>query len=487
MSRSFLLPRRIIVDDKASLRVFLYIRVSTIEQAKEGYSVGAQEERLHAYAKAKNYTVVKTYIDPGYSGSNMNRPALQEMIKQVELGAADLVLVYKLDRLSRSQKDTLFLIEDVFLKNAVDFVSMNESFDTSTPFGRAMIGILSVFAQLEREQIRERTIMGKEERAKEGKWHGGGGESRTVKGYDYIDGQLIINEYEAECVKTIFDEYLKGTGLNAIFKLTLKKYPNVVKSETTVRNILLNPIYIGKIKHKGELFKGEHTPIISVDQFNQAQDLLKKRASTSDPARKKYLLSGLLYCGHCGARMTGRSGGKLKNGNPMRYYSCYSRQNAREYLKKVERCEKTHEKKQILEHYIIDEIKKVNMGFVENYRLDDMSEVSTKINTLENEIQSLDKQISKLVDLYSLNKVPLEIMSKKIDALNEEKEKVKQHIVELKSEYVPNNIDEIRKTVSQLATFDWDNEETEQKRLLVAKLINKIIVSNDNIIIDWAF
>lgn len=92
------------MDDKASLRVFLYIRVSTIEQAKEGYSVGAQEERLRAYAKAKNYTVVKTYIDPAYSGSNMNRPALQEMIKQVELGAADLVLVYKLDRLSRSQK-----------------------------------------------------------------------------------------------------------------------------------------------------------------------------------------------------------------------------------------------------------------------------------------------------------------------------------------------------------------------------------------------
>lgn len=487
MSRSFLLPRRIIVNDKASQRVFLYIRVSTIEQAKEGYSVGAQEERLRAYATAKNYTVVKSYIDPGFSGSNMNRPALQEMIKQVELGSVDLVLVYKLDRLSRSQKDTLYLIEDVFLKNSVDFVSMNESFDTSTPFGRAMIGILSVFAQLEREQIRERTIMGKEERAKEGKWHGGGGKSRTVKGYDYIDGQLIINKYEAECVKTIYDEYLKGTGLNTLFKLVLKKYPNVINSETTVRNILLNPIYIGKIKHKEELFEGEHSPIISIDQFNQVQDLMKKRANTSDPARKRYLLSGLLYCGHCGARMTGRSGGKLKNGTPMRYYACHSKQYALRNLKQVDSCEKTHEKKQVLEQYIIDEIKKINIGFVKNYRLGDMNDVSAKINTLESEMSNLDKQISKLIDLYSLDKIPLEMMSNKIEALNDEKEKVKLHIDELKSEHVPNNFDEIKKTVSQLATFDWDNEETEQKRLIVAKLINKIIVSNDNIIINWAF
>lgn len=475
------------MDDKASLRVFLYIRVSTIEQAKEGYSVGAQEERLRAYAKAKNYTVVKTFIDPAYSGSNMNRPALQEMIKQVELGATDLVLVYKLDRLSRSQKDTLYLIEDVFLKNSVDFVSMNESFDTSTPFGRAMIGILSVFAQLEREQIRERTMMGKEERAKEGKWHGGGGKSRTVKGYDYIDGQLVINEYEAECVKTIYEEYLRGNGTNKIFHLVLEKYPGVTNTETTVRNILINPIYAGKIKHKNDFYEGEHTPIITLEQYEQAQNLMKKRASTSDPSRKKYLLTGLLYCGHCGARLFGRTGGKLKNGENVRYYSCYSRQKTRIHMIRDENCKKSHEQKDILEQHIIDEIKKINIGFVENYRLGDKSDVPIKIKRLKREVQNIDNQISKLIDLYSLNKVPIEIMSKKIETLNDEKEKVTQHITELENENTPKNFEEIKKTVSQLATFDWDNEETDQKRLIVAKLINKIIVSNDNIIIDWAF
>ena len=152
-------------------RVFLYVRVSTLEQANEGYSIKEQESRLRAYAESKDYQVVKVYTDAGQTGANLNRPAMQEMIKNIT--SVDLVLVYKLDRLSRSQKDTLYLIEDVFLKNGVDFASLNESFDTSTPFGRAMIGILSVFAQLEREQIKERTHTGRIGRAKEGYYHGG--------------------------------------------------------------------------------------------------------------------------------------------------------------------------------------------------------------------------------------------------------------------------------------------------------------------------
>ena len=152
-------------------RAALYIRVSTLEQAQEGYSIGAQKERLLAFCKAHDWLVADFYIDGGYSGSNLDRPGIQKLI--AETGSFDLVLVMKLDRLSRSQRDTLYLIEDVFLPAGVDFISMAESFDTSTPFGRAMIGILSVFAQLEREQIKERTFMGRVERAKEGLFHGG--------------------------------------------------------------------------------------------------------------------------------------------------------------------------------------------------------------------------------------------------------------------------------------------------------------------------
>lgn len=137
------------------MRVAIYVRVSTIEQARDGYSVQEQIDSLKLYCKAMKWIVVNVYTDAGHSGANTDRPALQDMIKDIEKGLIDKVLVYKLDRLSRSQKDTLELIEDVFLVNNTDFVSMNENFDTSTSFGRAMIGILAVFAQLEREQINQ--------------------------------------------------------------------------------------------------------------------------------------------------------------------------------------------------------------------------------------------------------------------------------------------------------------------------------------------
>ena len=140
-------------------RAAIYIRVSTQEQAQEGYSVGEQRERLIAYCKAQAWVIANIYVDGGYSGANLNRPGIQKLMD--ETANFDIVLVYKLDRLSRSQRDTLYLIEEIFLPNKVDFVSMQESFDTSSPFDKAMIGLLAVFAQLERKQIKERTKIGK--------------------------------------------------------------------------------------------------------------------------------------------------------------------------------------------------------------------------------------------------------------------------------------------------------------------------------------
>ena len=154
--------------------VAIYVRVSTQEQAAEGYSIQEQAERLTKYCEAHGWNITKVYTDPGFSGANRDRPALQLLCSDVKKNMFDTVLVYKLDRLSRSQKDTLYITEDVFLKNQIAFVSMLENFDTGTPFGRAMIGILSVFAQLERDQIRERSQMGHDARAKEGYFHGGG-------------------------------------------------------------------------------------------------------------------------------------------------------------------------------------------------------------------------------------------------------------------------------------------------------------------------
>ena len=152
----------------------IYIRVSTDAQREEGYSIDAQKEALTAYCISKQISNYEYYIDGGFTGSNLNRPEMQRMIEDAESGRLSHVVVYKLDRLSRSQKDTLYLIEDVLNPHQVAFVSLNESMDTGTPMGRLMLGILSAFAQLERENIRERTRMGMRERVRAGYWMGGG-------------------------------------------------------------------------------------------------------------------------------------------------------------------------------------------------------------------------------------------------------------------------------------------------------------------------
>ena len=174
--------------------IALYSRVSTAEQAEHGYSLEEQSDRMKKYCDAMGWKGYKSYTDGGFSGANTDRPALQNLIRDVKNGKVEKVLVYKLDRLSRSQKDTLMLIEDVFLANNCDFVSMSENFDTGTAYGRAMIGLLSCFSQLERENIKERMSMGRSARAKTGRFMGS---NFVPVGYDRKDGKLVVNEIQA--------------------------------------------------------------------------------------------------------------------------------------------------------------------------------------------------------------------------------------------------------------------------------------------------
>lgn len=227
------MPRQ---EDK-QLMVFGYVRVSTENQI-ENYSIDEQIHRIKSYCNAKGWMLLKIYTDGGYSGGNTNRPALQQMIKALRTNKVDAVVVYKLDRLSRSQKDTLTLIEDEFLSHDVDFVSISENFDTSTPFGRAMIGILSVFAQLEKDQITERLTMGRVARGKAGYYHGG---SAPPFGYCYLDGELVIDEYQSIQVREIFDYFLAGKSINAIWHEMSAKYGGRWNA-TKIRLILLNSV-----------------------------------------------------------------------------------------------------------------------------------------------------------------------------------------------------------------------------------------------------
>lgn len=306
-------------------KVALYIRVSTDAQYEEGYSVDAQKEMLEGYCKSKGHRRYEFYIDGGFTGSNIERPEMRRLIADVQAGRISNVVVYKLDRLSRSQKDTLYLIEDVFGPHGADFTSLNENMDTSTPMGRAMLGILSAFAQLERETIRERTRMGMKERVKEGYWPGGG---RTPFGYDYDKnaGTLVPNQ-DAETVRRIYELYLKGYSTGRIAQLVGMKYDHLVVQ------ILKRKSNTGVISYDGQEYAGRHQPLISRETYERTMELMEER-SVRRTAASDMLLTGLVYCGKCGAKMRyqkwGKAGYKL---------SCYSQQTTKKYLVRDPDCD----------------------------------------------------------------------------------------------------------------------------------------------------
>lgn len=459
--------------------VFGYIRVSTDNQL-ENYSIDEQIDRLTAYCKAKDWVLVKIYTDGGFSGGNTNRPALRQMLEDIKKVDVDAVIVYKLDRLSRSQKDTLMLIEDEFLSSNVDFISINENFDTSTPFGRAMIGILSVFAQLEKDQITERFTMGRIGRGKAGYFHGGG---NSPHGYDYVNGELIVNEYEAMQIEEIYDLFISGKSINAITRIMNGKYDNRNWTAAAVGNALKKSIYIGKVQFKGTEYEGKHTPIISLERFKEAQCLLHSQArenakttAQKSPFRAGYLLSSLIYCGRCGARYSANHG----------YYKCYSRAKPSEKFIMDPNCKNDNWKIEELDNLVVDTIREL-MGNKEmmqelTSRPRQYKEYLIDTKKINARIEAINKQLSKLIDLYQIGTLPMEILTSKVEALAQEKTALleKLNIKDDKTDTIAAFIDTLNSFETSFDTCDLD-----AKRMLIATLIERIEINGNDVKIQW--
>ncbi len=482
--------------------VGIYIRVSTQEQARENYSLGEQEERLRAYCSARGWTVANVYSDGGFSGSNTNRPALQKMINDIERKKIDLVLVYKLDRLSRSQKDTLTLIEDIFIKNNIHFVSVSENFDTSTPFGMAMVGVLSVFAQLERSQIQQRMELGRIARAKEGYFHGGG---FSPIGYDYVDGELVINDYEAMQVQEIYDLFLKGYPVTRIRKIMESKYTNKYGgwySDSSIRSCLTSPLYYGKVTFKDEQYNGKHTPIVSEELFNKVQARFKeldihnpnKVGSRKTPFKPTQLLSGIIWCGNCGARFYTHhlNARKTSNHKGWDYYACYSRTKANKRMIIDPNCQNKRWRVDEVNKLVTDEILKLQ--FDEGY-LQEISDLNADTVTVEDKsiiiekrIAEISVQLDKIMDMYQLGSIPLEKIAERIGILNDERNALETELFNLK------NSNENKKTslaetkdILKTANVILAGDDMDAKRMLIHSLIDRIELYDDNIKIHWAF
>jgi site-specific DNA recombinase len=479
------------------IRIAIYVRVSTQEQAKEGYSINEQIDRLKKYADAHGWIVVKIYTDAGHSGANQERPALQDMILDVQAGRIDKVLVYKLDRLSRSQKDTLELIEDVFLKNDCDFESMTEKFDTSTSFGRAMVGILAVFAQLEREQIKERMSMGIEARMKEGKWRGG---KSVPFGYDYEPAleKLVVNEYEAMIVRFIFNEYAEGKSFYyMVHDMTEKGYTlrNGKLDNRNLRYIMKNKTYLGYMRSKKDWIKGLHDPIIDEETFNKVNDRLEESAKQFKESGRKVgtaaistNLGGLIYCAKCGAKFATATGGSKKYGLH-RNYVCYSQNKKTKHLIKDPNCKNKIYKVPILDEIIFKEIKKlaIDPDYMQTIKKRNEQQDEVKqIHAIEDQIKSINSQISRFMDLYGLGRYSIEELDAKTQPLTDQKLKLQQELNRLKEDSQKMTEDDVMELVSD---FDQVIEKGDltQKRAIIEALIDRIEILDEDITIHWNF
>jgi len=473
-------------------RVFIYVRVSTAHQAEEGYSIPQQIERLKKYCEAMGWIVVKIYTDDGYSGGSLDRPAMNQMIQDIAAGHADIVLVDKLDRLSRSQFDTLYMIQKVFDANGVAFVSRNEAFDTSTPFGKAMVGILAVFAELERSRIKERMMDGQEGRAKEGKYRGGG---FIPTGYDYNSetGILEINDYEAMQVREVFDLFINKMPIFTIMThMNNKGYRTKYGEwkEQTIRGMLSRRIYIGEIVHKGNVYEGQHEPIISLEIFNKAQKILAERdknfANRKVGRAYKSPLGGIIWCGHCGSRYHFRSGANNKDGSRRNYYTCYSRSKGDKKYIKDPNCRNKNYRDNVLDAIIYDEIRKLKSDPLYIPTVQCSVDNSEKIAMIQNRIKQVDNQISRFMDLYSVGGMDLDAITGKVKPLNDEKKSLEQELESIEMPEAPVPPEEILALVDVFEEVVAEGE-CQKIHSVVSTLIDKVVIDGEDIRIHWNF
>jgi site-specific DNA recombinase len=326
-----------------TIRCAIYTRKSTEEGLQQEFnSLDAQREASEAFIasqKQEGWQVITDHFDDGgYTGGNVDRPALKRLLAAVETRSIDCIVVYKVDRLSRSLLDFARIIE-VFDQNGVSFVAVTQQFNTTSSLGRLTLNILLSFAQFEREIISERTRDKMSAARRKGKWIGG----HPVLGYD-IDpkgGRIIVNPTEAEQVRTLFGLYMtKGSTLPVLQET--QRVGLVSKHWTTedgkvrggkpftrgsLHATLTNVLYTGMVDHKGVLYAGEHDRIIDQDTWDRVHEILQRNGNDKGATVRNNLgalLRGLLFCVPCGAPMMHTY--TMRKSKRYRYYVCYNAQ-----------------------------------------------------------------------------------------------------------------------------------------------------------------
>lgn len=434
-----------------------YLRVST-ETQTEKYGLDMQKQKILDYCEKKGVVIDKWYVDGGYSGSKLERPEIQRLLDDAENGLISKVYIYKLDRMSRDVIDTLNLLYRILPKYGVQVISMTEDLKFENPMDKVMIGVNAIMGQYEREVIYMRTRAGMKERVKKGLWMGGG---RVPWGYYYDrnDGILHPDEEQAEMVRNAYKLYLEGYACDKISKML------GFKGERIVSQILKRKSNIGIIKYKGEEYRGLHEPIVDEKTFYAVQSLMKKRSTNSHVAND-HILTGLCWCGVCGARMRYQKWGKYHK------IICYSQyKGGKEYMKRDPNCDN----KKVVAWQIEEEVESCFKDFIIN--VDEKEEVISNAHIIEDSLKKSNAKIKKFYNLYVEN--PNESL---MELIHEEEKTIKnlkeQLVLEKSKEH---KVDTEKINAIKRVSDVWDNLTSKEKNKVLKECVERITITDDDL------
>ncbi|MBF0618728.1 MAG: recombinase family protein [Candidatus Omnitrophica bacterium] len=431
-------------------RCGIYARVSTEMQAnmRDG-SVDTQISQMQSFLNYKtssdsSWKIAKIYAEKGKSGKNTDRPELQELFADIKEKKVNTVICTKIDRISRSLMD-FYKMTELFEKNNVEFISLDENFDTSTPMGKAALKITLVFAELEREQTSKRTKDKMAWRAEQGLWNGG-----QVLGYDLIEKKLVPNKSEASLVKLMFEKYIE---LGSVMQVTLWLSKNGYRtknytagrsgrthggkkfSTTTVTQKLRSRVYIGEVYNKGKIFPGQHEAIIPKSLWKQVNALIDKNAPIhKNPKRLTqhiFILQGLLRCGWCNSYMTTKYA-HGKNGSRHYYYQCTKNSHGGK-----DGCEMKYVPAAKVEQVVLQKIRSlsVNKEFLDQIVAKANESMDIKFEELvsskkgyENKLVGIKGQISNIIDVLAAQGLKDKSIGERLNTLEEQRSQLEETI-----------------------------------------------------------
>ncbi len=506
---------RIIANQQAK-KVAIYCRVSTTEQAEEGYSIGEQKKLLTYECEKNGNTVYKIYSDEGISGKNITaRPALKELLNDANEGKFDSVMVWKINRIGRNLKDVLDMV-DLFDRNNITFKSATEPFDTTTPGGKMQFQMVALIGEFERGTIAQNVKMAMMARAREGRWNG-----NIIIGYDLKqkehttnkkrkDTELVINEKEAEIVRTIFKMYSQGNGYKAIANY-LNKFGYKTKkgnpfSLTAIKDILNNPVYIGKIRYnlrpnwsekrrKGTnpnplIVDGKHEAIIEQELWDKVQSMLQ--TSKGKPSRiydGEFPLTGILKCPQCGAGMViMRTSRTRKDGTKRRleYYCCGNWKN-----KGTAVCHSNAIRVDKANDYVFGKLSellsndKLVRDIVKNINTDRKNKADPSKDELQKLTKELDKisaKKDKLFEAFEEDIITKEEFKERVAELQSRERLLQEDVNNLKMNVLDDNVQQVsyemvKETLSKVGEMLGNCKSMEQKKKLLHMLISKITIN----------